>query len=46
MGLTIKVVLALVLAAGVGLIGYAYFPGALTPVQTEVTRPVVLNADQ
>ena len=46
MGLAIKVVLVLILAAVVALIGYAYFPGALIPVQTEVTRPVVLNADQ
>ena len=40
----IKVLFALVLLGLVALSGYAYF-GDLTPSQTEVRQPVILNAD-
>jgi predicted negative regulator of RcsB-dependent stress response len=44
MGRIIKVLVILVILAFIGLVGYAYL-GDLTPVQSEVKMPVVLNAD-
>jgi hypothetical protein len=41
----IKVLFALALLGLAGLSGYAYLAD-LSPVQTEVRKPVVLNADQ
>jgi hypothetical protein len=40
----IKVVFTLAVLGLAGLAGYAYF-GDITPVQTEVRVPVILNAD-
>lgn len=45
MGRIIKALLFLVILGFVGLTVYAYL-GDLTPVQGEVKKPVVLNADQ
>jgi hypothetical protein len=45
MGRIIKVLLVLVILGFVGLSVYAYL-GDLTPVQGEVKKPVVLNADE
>ncbi len=44
MGRIIKAILALGLIAMIGLTGYAYL-GDLSPVQTDVTKPVNLNVD-
>lgn len=44
MGRIIKFLTLLVLLGFIGLTVYAYL-GDLTPPQTEVTQPVVLNAD-
>jgi hypothetical protein len=44
MGRIIKALVLLVIFALIGLTGYAYL-GDLTPVQGEVTKPVVLDAD-
>lgn len=41
----IKAVLVLAIVGVVALVGFAYF-GDLSPNQTEVRVPVVLNADQ
>lgn len=41
----IKAVLFLVVIAFLALIGYAYL-GDLSPDQTEVIKPVILNVDQ
>ena len=41
----IKAVLVLVILGMIGLAGFAYF-GDLSPNQTEVRLPVVLNADK
>jgi hypothetical protein len=45
MGRIIKALLLLVILGFVGLTVYAYL-GDLTPVQGEVKKPVVLNADE
>ncbi len=45
MGRIIKALLLLVILGFVGLTVYAYL-GDLTPVQGEVTKPVVLNAGE
>ena len=45
MGRIIKALVVLVIFGFLGLTGYAYL-GDLTPSQGEVTKPVVLNADQ
>lgn len=45
MGRIIKALVVLVILGFIGLTGYAYL-GDLTPRQGEVTKPVVLNADQ
>ncbi len=44
MGRIIKALLVLGLIAMIGLTGYAYL-GDLSPVQTDVTKPVSLNVD-
>ncbi len=44
MGRIIKLLVLLVIAGFIGLTGYAYLAD-LTPAQTQVTTPVVLNAD-
>jgi hypothetical protein len=44
MGRIIKALVVLVIFAFIGLTIYAYL-GDLTPVQSEVKKPVVLNAD-
>jgi hypothetical protein len=44
MGRIIKALLLLVILGFVGLVVYAYL-GDLSPVQNEVKKPVVLNAD-
>ncbi|WP_262373425.1 hypothetical protein [Tabrizicola thermarum] len=44
MGRIIKVLLLLVILGFIGLTVFAYL-GDLTPVQGEVRKPVVLNAD-
>ncbi len=44
MGRIIKLVVILVIFGFIGLTGFAYL-GDLTPTQTEVKKPVVLNAD-
>ncbi|WP_374645620.1 hypothetical protein [Tabrizicola sp.] len=44
MGRIIKLVVILVIFGFIGLTGFAYL-GDLTPPQTEVKKPVVLNAD-
>lgn len=44
MGRIIKALIFMVVLAAVGLIAYAYL-GDLGPVQTEVKKSVVLNAD-
>ncbi|MFC3085492.1 hypothetical protein [Tabrizicola soli] len=44
MGRIIKLVVILVIFGFIGLTGFAYL-GDLTPTQTEVRKPVVLNAD-
>jgi hypothetical protein len=44
MGRIIKALVVLVILAFIGVTGYAYL-GDLTPVQGEVRKPVVLNAD-
>lgn len=44
MGRVIKALVLLVIFGVIGLAGYAYL-GDLSPVQDEVTKPVVLNAD-
>lgn len=44
MGRIIKAVVLLVIFGFIGLVGYAYL-GDLAPIQGEVTKPVVLNAD-
>jgi hypothetical protein len=44
MGRIIKALVLLVIIGFIGLAGYAYL-GDLSPVQGEVTKPVVLNAD-
>jgi len=44
MGRLLKAVLVLGLLGFAGLSGYAYLAD-FTPVQTEVTKPVTLNAD-
>lgn len=43
MGRIIKALVLLVILGGIGLTVYAYL-GDLTPVQGEVTKPVVLDA--
>lgn len=45
MGRIIKALLLLVILGFLGLIAYAYL-GDMTPVQGEVKKPVVLNANQ
>jgi hypothetical protein len=45
MGRIIKALVVLVVVAFIGLTGYAYL-GDLTPIQGEVKKPVVLNADE
>jgi hypothetical protein len=45
MGRIIKALLLLVILGFLGLTAYAYL-GDLTPVQGEVKKPVVLNADE
>jgi hypothetical protein len=45
MGRIIKALLLLVILGFLALIAYAYL-GDLTPVQGEVKKPVVLNADE
>jgi hypothetical protein len=44
MGRIFKAVLALAVLGFIGLGGYAYL-GDMTPPQTQVTQPVMLNAD-
>lgn len=44
MGRLVKAVLILVLLGAIGLVGYAYL-GDLSPAQTTITQPVVLDAD-
>jgi hypothetical protein len=44
MGRIIKVLVVLVIFGFIGLTGYAYLAD-LTPPQSEVKKPVVLNAD-
>lgn len=44
MGRIIKVLVVLVIFGFIGLTGYAYLAD-LSPVQGEVVKPVVLNAD-
>jgi hypothetical protein len=44
MGRIIKALVVLVILGFIGLTGYAYL-GDLSPVQGEVKKPVVLNAD-
>lgn len=44
MGRIIKALVLLVIFGFIGLAGYAYF-GDLSPVQGEVKKPVVLDAD-
>ncbi len=44
MGRIIKAILLLAIVGFLGLTGYAYL-GNLTPAQTEVTRPVVLDGN-
>lgn len=44
LGRIIKVVFAVAVLAFIGLAGYAYL-GNLDPAQSEVKKPVVLNAD-
>lgn len=44
MGRIIKALVVLVIFGFIGLTGYAYLAD-LTPKQSEVTKPVVLNAD-
>lgn len=44
MGRVFKALIFLVIIGFVGLTSYAYL-GDLTPVQSEVKQPVVLNAD-
>jgi hypothetical protein len=44
MGRIIKALFLLALIGFAGVVGYAYL-GDLQPAQTEVTKPVVLNAD-
>jgi hypothetical protein len=44
MGRIIKALFLLALIGFAGVVGYAYL-GDLSPAQTEVTKPVVLNAD-
>lgn len=39
-----RLILVVVVIAGVGLVGYAYL-GDLSPSQTDVRQPVTLNAD-
>lgn len=43
MGRLVKVVLALVVLGFIGLAGYAYL-GDLSPAQSTITQPVVLDA--
>ncbi len=45
MGRIIKAIVVLVIFGFIGLTGYAYL-GDLAPVQGEVKKPVVLNADK
>lgn len=45
MGRIIKALLLLVILGFIGLTAYAYL-GDLDPVQSEVKKPVVLNADE
>jgi hypothetical protein len=45
MGRIIKALVVLVILGFIGLTGYAYL-GDLSPRQSEVKKPVVLNADQ
>ena len=45
MGRIIKALLLLVILGFLGLTAYAYL-GDLTPVQGEIKKPVVLNADE
>lgn len=42
--LFLKLLLFLLVAGGLGLVGYAYF-GDLSPDQADVSAPVDLNAD-
>lgn len=44
MGRIIKALVLLVILGFIGLVGFAYL-GDLSPMQGEVTKPVVLNAD-
>jgi hypothetical protein len=44
MGRIIKALVLLVIFGFIGLVGFAYL-GDLSPMQGEVTKPVVLNAD-
>ena len=44
MGRIIKAVLAIAALAFIALAGFAYL-GDMTPPQTQVTQPVMLNAD-
>lgn len=46
MGRLIKLLVALAVAALLGLTVYAYLPGTLAPDQAEVVKPVTLNVDQ
>jgi hypothetical protein len=44
MGRILKAGLTLAVLGFIGLVGYAYL-GDMTPPQTQVTQPVMLNAD-
>ncbi len=39
-----RLILLLILVGGIGLVGYAYL-GDLAPDQSDVSQPVMLNAD-
>ncbi len=44
MGILLKLIAVLVILGAIGLVGYAYL-GDLSPVQSDVTAPVQLNAN-
>lgn len=45
MGLIIRILLVLVVLGFAGLVAFAYWPGALDPAPSPVSRPVDLDVD-
>ncbi|WP_156969571.1 hypothetical protein [Haematobacter massiliensis] len=45
MTILLKTVAVILILGFLGLVGWSYLPGSLTPSQAQVTQPVTLNVD-